>query len=413
MSLLDAIESGVPQRMKDAVARDESAAMAFVMENAREWNTMLHRTLYPHVSERMKTYICCAAAAMDRPELLQWCIESGVDLSLWPGQPNEHWPDGWGSPPLHHAAEQGNLGCIALLLAAGAKLDQQDSVGRTPLFRASKSGHVEAVEHLLERGARVSIQDSEEQTALTVARTSGIEQILRSAEAEEPATLNRSVQSKLAGHMRTAAPVKGEDGSGEPSASRLGGHPAGEDWPVARFGVPMIFVGQIRLDELPEPHALSEGLIQVFWPPGCLGKDSGGALVRHVPTSERTAAPPADAVVLPARRIAYEQAVAEPPRRDECLDVLDGPERMRADLMNLAGDKVGGHPHWLEAPFYPRAPGRRRCRRLVLQLDFARPGGLVGAERNIIPAGGNGCLYVLVTDDAPLAGAVVYQVREQ
>lgn len=60
----------------------------------------------------------------------------------------------------------------------------------------------------------------------------------------------------------------GEDAPADPAASRVGGWPHGitvADYPLAQDGVPMVFLAQLNLDELPELAGYpSTGLLQFF-----------------------------------------------------------------------------------------------------------------------------------------------------
>ncbi len=63
---------------------------------------------------------------------------------------------------LHVAAEEGKIGVVNLLLAAGAHLDARaDGTGQTPLHRAVAAKQVEMVQRLLDAGADVTIRDEQ------------------------------------------------------------------------------------------------------------------------------------------------------------------------------------------------------------------------------------------------------------
>lgn len=73
------------------------------------------------------------------------------ELLRRPHVPNVKCPEGW--TLLHHAAENGNLECVNLLLEAGAKSDEMPEDGGTPLHLAAWGGYVEIVDKLLDARA--------------------------------------------------------------------------------------------------------------------------------------------------------------------------------------------------------------------------------------------------------------------
>ena len=56
---------------------------------------------------------------------------------------NELDDNGYGA--LHHAAFNGNLAIVQLLVLYGAKVNQRSKKGETPLFLASKNGHIAVI----------------------------------------------------------------------------------------------------------------------------------------------------------------------------------------------------------------------------------------------------------------------------
>jgi ankyrin repeat protein len=64
-----------------------------------------------------------------------------------------------GNTALHYAAERNQLEILKLLLDVGAPVDPQNHDGMTPLMLAARSGYVEVVRTLLSRGASANKSD--------------------------------------------------------------------------------------------------------------------------------------------------------------------------------------------------------------------------------------------------------------
>jgi hypothetical protein len=75
-----------------------------------------------------------------------------------------------GNTALHRACAYGHRDAAALLLSAGAAIDDRNVEGATPLSRASRWGHAEVVTLLLEHGARAALADNSGKTPLDWAR---------------------------------------------------------------------------------------------------------------------------------------------------------------------------------------------------------------------------------------------------
>jgi len=85
-----------------------------------------------------------------------------------------------GATALHKAAQSGNADVIGFLLDRGAFIDQQSPVlGNTPLIDAVLHRQNGAVALLLARGARTTIRNYWDQSALDIARTDGVQGIVR------------------------------------------------------------------------------------------------------------------------------------------------------------------------------------------------------------------------------------------
>eukprot|EP00438_Fugacium_kawagutii_P014004 Skav204079 [mRNA] locus=scaffold3129:96665:97294:+ [translate_table: standard] len=87
---------------------------------------------------------------------------------------------------LHHAAENGWVEMVQLLLAAKAPLEEMNDVGNRPLHDAARRGHVEVVRLLVEAKARINVEGYKLETPLQKAEKAGndeVVQFLRAASA--------------------------------------------------------------------------------------------------------------------------------------------------------------------------------------------------------------------------------------
>jgi ankyrin repeat protein len=65
--------------------------------------------------------------------------------------------DRFGARPLSHAARNGHLEMVDLLLARGAPINARNLAGATALYFAAERGHVAVAQRLIERGADVKL----------------------------------------------------------------------------------------------------------------------------------------------------------------------------------------------------------------------------------------------------------------
>ena len=99
------------------------------------------------------------------PEVTSALLAGGADL------------DGPGEPPLHFAAQEGDLDMVRAIVEAGADVDSVDLEGMTPLLYASMYGHAEVVEYLVSMGADVHARYGGE-TAIGLAAENGAAEVV-------------------------------------------------------------------------------------------------------------------------------------------------------------------------------------------------------------------------------------------
>lgn len=84
-----------------------------------------------------------------------------------------------GGHPLHHAAVEGKLNVVKLLLKGDAEVDTLNAAGRTALHAAAKNNHIEVVRFLLANKADPNIQDTvRQQTPLHAAAQNGSKEVI-------------------------------------------------------------------------------------------------------------------------------------------------------------------------------------------------------------------------------------------
>uniref|UniRef100_A0A914X0S8 Uncharacterized protein n=1 Tax=Plectus sambesii TaxID=2011161 RepID=A0A914X0S8_9BILA len=121
---------------------------ADVSPTDRQWQTPLH--------------VCAAYEAVQCAQYLLTVTVDGVDKG-----------DRLGRAPLHHAAFNGHIEMVELLMAKGANLDARDKRERRPMHWAAFAGHWDVVRMLVLNGADPTAKDKDGLTPLHCAAASG------------------------------------------------------------------------------------------------------------------------------------------------------------------------------------------------------------------------------------------------
>lgn len=99
------------------------------------------------------------------PEVTSALLSAGANL------------EGPGEPPLHFAAQEGDIDMIRAIVEAGADVNLPDGEGATALHYASMYGHAEVVEYLVSVGADVHARFGKA-TAVVLAAESGAAEVV-------------------------------------------------------------------------------------------------------------------------------------------------------------------------------------------------------------------------------------------
>ena len=131
------------------------------------------------------------------------------ELLKGPRSPNAR--DAEGKSLLYHAADQGHVEPMRLLLEAGAEIDAPGSqlFGEAPLHKAAEGGHLEAVRLLVQSGAQKDVLDAIRRTPLGLAVLKGHVGIARFL-VEEGANKDEIFNKR---HGTTALHTEAEDGN--------------------------------------------------------------------------------------------------------------------------------------------------------------------------------------------------------
>jgi len=105
------------------------------------------------------------AAANGRVEVVRVLLEGGANVER---------VNAYQRTALYIAASHGHLEVCRLLLDWGAKVDPVDWLKETPLHDAVQRGHLSVAKLLVERGADVRLKNNKGQTASDMARIQGM-----------------------------------------------------------------------------------------------------------------------------------------------------------------------------------------------------------------------------------------------
>jgi ankyrin repeat protein len=121
------------------------------------------------------------AAAQGHADMVAFLVSMKADLSIrarandWPTQitsePRVQYRPTGGLTPLLYAARAGCLGCVRVMVEAGADKDRPNPDGMTPMIMALDNGYPEVARYLLDQGANPHTWDWWGRTPLYVAVT--------------------------------------------------------------------------------------------------------------------------------------------------------------------------------------------------------------------------------------------------
>ena len=138
-----------------------------------EWIPCLSRENYISLSERgaispslfdkfelyigkYKRDIWFSSSAGGYLEMVQFLLEDGININAqgnYESAPSLLLPNSYGSSALMHAAQNGHLDIVKVLVEAGANIEVRNWGGETALYFAVKSDHLNIVKFLIEKGA--------------------------------------------------------------------------------------------------------------------------------------------------------------------------------------------------------------------------------------------------------------------
>jgi len=109
-----------------------------------------------------------------------------------------------GDTPLHFAAWQGHVDCVALLLDSGADPNVQGDRGWTPLHYACHHEQREVAQLLLGRGAFPDVEDDDGYTPLQIATQRGLGILFESGDVDAISSIAQAVRDADARKIRAS-----------------------------------------------------------------------------------------------------------------------------------------------------------------------------------------------------------------
>lgn len=284
--------------------------------------------------------------------------------------------------PLAAAAAQGHTETCAVLLRSGAKPDTASSGDRVPpLHDALRGGHLEIVQLLLAAGASPNKVEADGTTTMACAQASEVASeavpLIEAAGGryDIQKVLLKELKSLLRKSKRRAFLPVTAFGDAEVRASKFGGHPflpASHPRPAGAAPLPLAL--QLDLSAHPDAKLATSGLLQVFYDRSGYGE--ARLRVRVVSTEDPHV--PDGGPSFPERPIqGWSRAKSDFPSVGG--DPASNHEPLSPDQqavlrrLNVAGDKVGGWPDWLQDPEYSCCPQCGAAQsELVVQLEGGR-----------------------------------------
>lgn len=384
LNIEQAVSVGDAARMQELLpgATPEERGAALVVATLAQAETIAACILTAPVDQANLDRSLFYAAQAGAAALVQALLTAGADLTSW--EPYT------GYTPWHSAAYHGHLDAVRHLRAAGADLDLRSRDRDTALTLAAGAGRLEVVRYLIEQGADLNLIDGEGKSALDQARSwdhAAIAELLQ-AHGARSGRVAQALRKALQPFKRTAFLPRTRRGDPALTASKFGGTPClspDEGWPrCPTCGQALTFFFQIDLNTLPDPLAgtFGSGLLQLFYCLDCAPWRPFAAeqCVRVVPTPEIAPNPPAVFATFPAKTITGWSKRNDFPYREvgpESWRVVQVDLPLTGDALdqmlwedNLAGDKLGGWPNWVQDAGYPPCPEcGQPMDRLVFQVD--------------------------------------------
>jgi len=154
---LPVFANGADRELLAAAARNDFAAVEKILKEGANANAKDEGNYRPLIF----------AVNFGSIEIVRLLLEAGAD----PNVTNE------GSTLLATAAMNGYARITALLLEAGARVDERYSNESTPLMNAVFMNHASTVETILKYEPNLSLENSDGMTALSIARAQGYQQV--------------------------------------------------------------------------------------------------------------------------------------------------------------------------------------------------------------------------------------------